>query len=212
MYLEKISEKVDEIFRVRYDIIGRGIGGAELKTLIFNGSPRINGDTESLIKLITNYMQGEYKIVNAYRCDISPCVDCRYCWKNEGCAIDDEMQEIYEYIQECDNVLIASPIYFSELTGKLMDVASRLQTYFCARFFRKEIPITKPKKGAVVLVGGGDGKMDKAFDTACTILHHMNCTDTHALVSSHNTNMNPAIEDEEALKGIDSIINFFMNR
>ena len=27
-----------------------------------------------------------------------------------------------------DNILIASPIYFSELTGKLLDVGSRLQT------------------------------------------------------------------------------------
>jgi len=50
------------------------------------------------------------------------------------------------YIQECDNILIASPLYFSELTGKLLDVGSRLQTYFCARFFRNEEPIVKSKK------------------------------------------------------------------
>jgi len=48
------------------------------------------------------------------------------------------MQEIYKYIEECDNILIASPLYFSELTGKLLVVGSRLQTYFCARFFRKQ--------------------------------------------------------------------------
>lgn len=56
-------------------------------------------------------------IVYAYRCDISPCVDCRYCWENNGCAIEDEMQAVYRFLQECDNILIASPIYFSELTG-----------------------------------------------------------------------------------------------
>ena len=84
-----------------------------------------------------------------------------------------------EYIQECDNILIASPIYFSELTGRLLDVGSRLQTYFCARFFRKEEPILKPKKGAVILVGGGDGHMEKAYGTACTLLHHMNCRQIH---------------------------------
>lgn len=182
-----------------------------MKTLILNGSPRVNGDTASLIGLITNNISGEYKIVNAYRCNVSPCVDCRYCWENTGCAINDEMQEIYEYIRDCDNVLIASPIYFSELTGKLLDVASRLQTYFCARFFRKEVAVAKPKKGAVILVGGGDGNMDKAYDTACTLLHHMCCTDIHELVASHNTNVKPAIEDEEVHKGIDSIIKFFVN-
>lgn len=60
--------------------------------------------------------------------------------------------------------MIASPIYFSELTGKLLDVGSRLQTYFCSSFFRNENSIEKPKKGAVFLVGGGDGRMEKAYD------------------------------------------------
>lgn len=179
-----------------------------MKTLILNGSPRINGDTESLINVITQNITGEYKIVDAYRCNISPCIDCRYCWKNSGCVINDEMQEIYDYIQECDNILIASPIYFSELTGKLLDVGSRLQTYFSAKFFRKEVAVTKPKKGAVVLVGGGDGHMDKAYGTACTLLHHMNCYHIHEMVCSHNTNERPAIEDEQAIAGIKSIIQF----
>lgn len=180
-----------------------------MKTLIFNGSPRINGDTESLINIIKERLVGEYRVLNAYRSDISPCMDCRYCWENSGCAIKDEMQEIYDYIQVCDNILIASPIYFSELTGKILDVGSRFQTYFCAKFFRKENPIEKSKKGAVVLVGGGDGRVDKAYETACTLLHHMNCHNVHDVVFSHNTNERPAIDDCEALMGIESIIHFF---
>ena len=182
-----------------------------MKTLILNGSPRANGDTASLIKELTKKLPGEYEIVNAYQCDVSPCVDCRYCWEHPGCAIADEMQEIYDYIQECDNILIASPVYFSELTGKLLDLGSRLQTYYCATFFRKEKPIPKEKKGAVILVGGGDGHMEKAYSTARTLLHHMNCQSIHDLVSSHNTNTIPAVDDPIALQGIDSIINFFTN-
>lgn len=180
-----------------------------IKTLILNGSPRRDGDTTSLVREITEKLNGEIRIVDAYNCDISPCVDCRYCRKNNGCALHDEMQAVYSYIEECDNILIASPIYFSELTGKLLDVGSRLQCYFSARFFRKEEPITKSKKGAVVLVGGGDGKIEKAYDTACTLLHHMNCFHIHTAVYSHNTNERPAIEDEAALCGIKSIISFF---
>ena len=183
-----------------------------MKTLIFNGSPRINGDTESLINIVRENLPDECRVVNAYRCNISPCMDCRYCWENQGCSIQDEMQEIYDYIQMCDNILIASPIYFSELTGKLLDVGSRLQTYFCARFFRKETPIPKPKKGAVILVGGGDGHMDKAYGTACTLLHHMTCFDIHEVVFSHNTTERPAVKDERALIGVQSIVDFFKNR
>ena len=85
------------------------------------------------------------------------------------------------------------------MTGKLLDVGSRLQTYFCARFFRNEEPIIKSKKGAVILVGGGDGHIDKAYSTACTLLHHMNCSNIHEVVYSHNTNTRPAINDKNTL-------------
>ena len=180
-----------------------------MKTLIINGSPRPNGDTVSLIRRLEEDLDGEYKVVDAYRCNISPCVDCRYCKEHSGCAIQDEMQEVYPYIQECDNIVIASPIYFSEVTGKVLDVCSRLQTWFCARFYRGETPIPKPKKGAVILVGGGDGAPDKAYGTACTLLHQMNCRDIHPMVCSHNTDRQPAIKDAQALAGVESIAQFF---
>ena len=108
-----------------------------MKTLILNGSPRKNGDTVSLIHIFLEGLEGEYKLVNAYEDGIGPCIDCRFCWEHDGCSIQDGMQEVYEYIQVCDNILIASPIYFSEITGKLLDLGSRLQTYFCSSFFVK---------------------------------------------------------------------------
>ncbi len=91
-----------------------------MKTLILNGSPRKNGDTASLIERTTEKIVGEYRIVDAYRCNISPCLDCRYCWENSGCVINDEMQEIYKYIKECDNIMIASPLYFFGIDWKII--------------------------------------------------------------------------------------------
>ena len=179
-----------------------------MKTLILNGSPRRNGDTVSLIRKLTEKLPGEHMTVDAYYCGISPCVDCRYCRSHSGCAIDDGMHQVYDYIACCDSVIIASPVYFSELTGKLLDLGSRLQTYYCASAFRKETPDIKPKKGAVILVGGGDGSMEKAYGTARTLLHLMNCRDIHDLVFSHDTDRTPAAEDSNALLGIESIVRF----
>lgn len=183
-----------------------------MKTLIFNGSPRKNGDTVSLINHLTKQLPGEYKIIDAYRADISPCLDCRYCKTQSGCAIKDEMQEVYEYLKDCDNVLIASPVYFSELTGPMLSVGSRLQTYFCGRFFRKEESGLTQKKGAVLLVGGGDGKPDKAYETARTLLRNMNCKAIFPLVCSHNTDRVPAIGDAQAVAGVDDIVRFFESK
>ncbi len=182
-----------------------------MKTLILNGSPRKNGDTVSLIKKLTEQLNGEYKIVDAYYSDISACVDCRYCWNNDSCSINDDMIEIYDYIVECDNVVIASPIYFSQPTGKLLDVCSRFQRYFAAKYFRNEAPIIKPKKGAVILVGGGDGNPQKTYETLCGILKHINVTDIFSLTGSFNTNKIPAKDDVKAQQDIDNLINFLNN-
>lgn len=170
-----------------------------MKTLIFNGSPRKNGDTVSLINILTENLTGEIKTVNAYYDNIHPCVDCRYCWNHDGCAINDEMTEIYEYIKVCDNIIIASPIYFSEITGELLSVFSRLQTFWCQRFFRKIKPLPDFKKsGAVILCGGGDGSPKRASETCECILRQLNA-DTVSVIVSHNTNNVPAADDEKAV-------------
>lgn len=182
-----------------------------MKTLIINGSPRKNGDTTSLINILTEQLNGEYKIINAYYSDISPCIDCQYCWENAGCSINDEMSKIYDYIVDCDNVVLASPIYFSQPTGKLLDVCSRFQTYFAAKHFRNQSPVIKSKKGAIILVGGGDGNPQKAYDTLTGILRHINATDIYKLVGSFNTNELPVTEDIQALKNINGLIEFLNN-
>ena len=178
-----------------------------MKTLIFNGSPRLRGDSATIVSTIAPKLKGEYKIVNVCNSKIAPCIDCRYCWEHDGCAFIDGMQNIYNYIQDCDNILIVSPVYFSELTGQLLSVGSRLQTYFCARYFRNEIPIEKTKKGAVVLVSGGDASNDRAYETGCGLLQTMNCEEILPLIEFNNTNSIRATEranfDSELLKVIE---------
>ncbi|HZK27988.1 MAG TPA: flavodoxin family protein [Thermoclostridium sp.] len=182
-----------------------------METLIFSGTPRKNGDTMALVNQFINHLSGEYKIIDAYNCNIKPCIDCRFCWKNSGCSINDDMREVDSYIQRCDNILIASPIYFSELTGQLLAIASRLQTYFCARYFRKEDPIKKVKKGGVIIVGGGDGCIESAYNTACALLGFMNAKHIAPVVYSHNTNNIPAKSDIKAMEDSKNLALFFNN-
>lgn len=180
-----------------------------MKTLIFNGSPRKNGDTKSLLEILLQELPGEVKMVDTYQSGIKSCMDCRWCWKNSGCCIKDHMQEIYDYIQECDNILIASPIYFSELTGELLGVASRLQTYFSAKYLRNEVPIEKRKKGAVILVGGSSGPIEKPYQTASIILKLMNAQEIHPVVYSLYTDKEPAALNEKTVQGVKDIARFF---
>ncbi len=179
-----------------------------MKTLIFNGSPRKNGDTVSLINKLIESLDGEYTVVNTYYSDISRCVDCRYCWSDTGCSINDDMTEIYDYLTDCDNVVFATPIYFSQPTGKLLDICSRFQKYYAEKQFQEKTPKIKSKKGAVILVGGGDGKPDSAYETLKGIMRHINVTDIFKSVGSFNTNILSAKNDKIILREINELADF----
>ena len=178
------------------------------KTLIFNGSPRKRGDTAALLGVLTGELRGDVRVVDCYRADISPCVDCRACRREKKCVLPDAMQELYPEIEECTGLVIASPIYYGELTGRLLDVASRFQVYYSARAFRGEDPGIGPKKGGVILVGGGDGDPKRALATARILLRQLNAAEIFSPVVSHKTNTVPAGEDGEAVAAVRGLAAF----
>jgi multimeric flavodoxin WrbA len=177
-----------------------------MKTLIFNGSPRKNGDTIKLILEITKKLNGEVKIINSYYDKISPCIDCRYCQNNEKCIIDDDMQEIYKYLIECDNIIIASPLYFSELTGPLLSVLSRLQMLWSSKLILHKNLIQNKKNGVLVITAGNKGDTKSAENTAKVIFKLIN-VELIGTVFSLNTDTIPAYEDAIAIENASKIAN-----
>jgi len=170
-----------------------------MQTLIFNGSPKKNGDTETLISELASHLRGDVKIISS-RNNISPCVDCRHCWQNTGCIIDDEMQDIYAYLETCDNIVLASPIWFCSLSGILLNMVSRIQTIYTASYFQKKEMSLKEKKGVIMLVGGQAGTEIEPTKAALTIMRFMNVhRPSVEKIYSLDTNNLPAGEDAIAL-------------
>lgn len=60
-----------------------------------------------------------------------------------------------------------------------------------------------------MLVSGGDGDLENAYEIALTVLHHMNSNDIYPLVYTNMTNVRPAIEDESVVNGVKDITGFF---
>lgn len=180
-----------------------------MKTLILNGSPRQNGNTQALLKLFTEQLTGEYKIINAYYADISPCTDCRYCQKHAECCKKDGMEEVYGYVRDCDNILIASPVYFSELTPPLLGLLSRFQAFYCSRRFLGIEPVTKKKKGGILLTGGGDGGFAPAEGSAKILLKIMGAEGDFPLIYCGNTDSLAAVEDRETADKVSELAERF---
>lgn len=180
-----------------------------MKTLILNGSPRKHGETSKLTGRLKEMLPGEKVEFFCYGSTVGGCVDCRYCWKKPGCCVRDGWQELEKEIQESDHILIASPVYFFELTGKMLDVLSRVQSYWCARTFQKTELVQKEKKGGILLAGGGSGSMERAVDTASLLLRDMRCTEIAPPVLCHGTDRLPSGENPEMERELKRLAGFF---
>jgi Multimeric flavodoxin WrbA len=182
-----------------------------MKTVILNGSPRKNGDTAALITAFRECIGGEIYQANSYTCGISPCIDCRYCWTHTVCAIKDGMSELIEQINQADIIVIASPVNFSELSGSLLSLASRLQLIWAAKWFQHiELLDDKLRHGIILLAGGGDGSPDRAVVTAKILLRQMKAEFAGAVISA-NTNTLAAADDPDALSEIHKLAEKLIN-
>lgn len=179
-----------------------------MKTLILNGSPHPNGDTAALLSALKSRLSGEIIQIDCYRADIAPCVDCRWCAAHSGCAVRDDMQALYPVIETCDSVVVATPVYFSLPTPPLLSVCSRLQTYFCQSFFRHAPVEIRPKRGGILLAGGGSGSAAPAEAAAKRLLRAVKCTEIGPTAASLATDRLRARDDSAALEAAKRLADF----
>ena len=137
-----------------------------MKTLVIFGAARQKGHTKQMVDLFLEHLDGEKEIIDAYRTDVKPCMDCRYCWKTKACAIKDGMQEIYQKIEAADNIVLASPMYFHSVTGRMKVLIDRLQVYW-AGHVRNDMPEKFTKKGAILMVGGAPAFENQFLGEVC---------------------------------------------
>lgn len=170
-----------------------------MKTLIINGSPSKNGDTMYFVNKIREKI--ECDLVNAYFTNFSPCIDCRKC-KSGKCIYNDEVSEILNNIDEYDNIVVATPLYYNQPTGVLLSMMSRTQMFFMSG---KKL---KPKKGYIILVGGGDFVVNSADceKTIRIMLMGLNVKAEGYVRCLHTSDIKPK-DDIKANEELDEMIN-----
>lgn len=102
-----------------------------MKVLAIQGSPRKNGNTAILLK---HYLQGleeghsnaEIKLINLAEQNIQSCRFCDGCkTPKRKCVVKDDMQEIFTDILEADILILASPIFWWNITAQTKQFIDR---------------------------------------------------------------------------------------
>ncbi len=105
-----------------------------MKIIAFNGSPRKEWNTATLLKkaLEGAASQGaETKLIHLYDLNYKGCNSCFACkekgGKNYGrCTVRDALKPIFKEIEEADAVIFGSPIYLGNITGEMQSFLERL--------------------------------------------------------------------------------------
>jgi multimeric flavodoxin WrbA len=102
-----------------------------LKVVLFNGSPRKEGNTYHLLKVVMDELQAE-----GIECDytwigmekLQGCTACMQCVENDDqkCVLPgDKMNDYIDKMLQADGIIIGSPTYFSNLTTSVKALIER---------------------------------------------------------------------------------------
>ncbi len=143
-----------------------------MKALAFNGSPRKNWNTATLLNkaLEGAASQGaETEIIHLYDYTYKGCASCFQCKRDGGrsygqCGLKDELTPVLEKVKNADVLLIGSPIYLGSINGETHSFFERL--IFPYYVYDKERPTLFPKtiSTAFIYTMGVDEERMKLMD------------------------------------------------
>lgn len=103
-------------------------GGNNMKILVLTGSPRKNGNSNTLVD---NFIKGaQEKGHNVVRFDsafknVHPCTACNHCGMNGECVFKDDFEFVRKNIVDADMVVFATPMYYFGISSQLKTVIDR---------------------------------------------------------------------------------------
>lgn len=130
----------------------------QLKVLMVNGSPRPGSNTSCVLKHLRGVFERNGVIVEELYipADTLACSGCAACKTSGRCIHDDIVNKALDLWEECDGLLVGSPVYFSGISGSVKGFMDRL-CYAGMRDRRAKVG------GAIVCVrrGGGTAALDQ---------------------------------------------------
>lgn len=136
------------------------------QALFLLGSPRKNGNSETLAKIVGDHLHNSGVAVEYIRLNklsIKPCQGCDGCHKDGQCVIKDDMTDLYEKIDLADHLFLVSPVYFYSVSAQLKLAVDRCQ----ARWSRKYIlgqRLNKERRRTGHLISTGATKGARLFE------------------------------------------------
>ena len=129
-----------------------------MKVLLINGSPNMKGCTFTAlteVEKVLNEAGVNTEIIHVGNKNLRGCIGCRQCKKNGKCVFNDLVNEVAPKFEECEGIVIGSPVYFASANGTLVSFIDRL-------FY--SVPFDKTMKVGAAVVSARRGGSSATFD------------------------------------------------
>lgn len=132
------------------------------------GSPRAGANSETICDRILDTAKrkgAETRKVSLNSLSFKGCQACMACKKDaDKCVVNDDLAEVLQAVSEADVLLMASPIYFGQVTGQLKCAIDRMYSFLKPDYMTNPAPsrLGPGKKCVFVLTQGNPDSA--AFD------------------------------------------------
>ncbi len=100
-----------------------------MRVLLICGSPHKDGSTHTALEAVAtelNHAGIETKEIWIGNKPVGGCTACGACKKIGKCAYDDIVNEIIAELEDCDGLVVGSPVYYASANGSLVGLMDRL--------------------------------------------------------------------------------------
>lgn len=169
-----------------------------MKVLMINGSPHANGNTYIALHEMEKIFAEEgieTEIVTIGNKAIRGCIACRACAAKGKCVFEDVVNELAPKFEECDGLIVGSPVYYASANATLIACLDRL-------FF--STPFNKTMKVGAAVVAARRGGLSSTFDelNKYFTIAGMPVASGQYWNSIHGREIGEAEQDTEGLQGM----------
>ncbi|HJJ36475.1 MAG TPA: flavodoxin family protein [Methanocorpusculum sp.] len=146
-----------------------------MNIIAVNGSPRKNGNTETVLSaFLRGAEEAGAKTTSIRLVDLSfkNCKGCNACHKKGTCVITDELTPVFEQILSANVLVLASPIYSMTVTAEMKAFIDRGQFLWAQKFKTGTLKFdeTHLKAHTGVFIGTSGQNVDHIFDAAFPVV------------------------------------------
>ncbi|MCL2827543.1 MAG: flavodoxin family protein [Oscillospiraceae bacterium] len=105
-----------------------------MRVILINGSPEQEGCTYTGLSIAAEALHAEgveTRMLQLGQQAMEGCRACHYCFKHDGCVIDDQVNEFVAMAKEADGFIFGSPVHYAAAGGTITSFMDR--AFFSAR-------------------------------------------------------------------------------